>query len=65
MHSKSDITEFIIYDNADEVIEQLFQSPLSRYQIGLETSMRGINFIFDCVYLKITNKSRWIIYKLS
>ena len=34
----------MINDNADKVIEELFQSALSRYQIGLETSMRDSNF---------------------
>ena len=51
MHSKSDNIEFLIYDNANEVIEELFESPLNRYQIRMETSMRRINFIFDCVHL--------------
>ena len=31
----------------DEVIKELFQSLLSPYQIGLETTMKGSNFIFD------------------
>ena len=48
---KSDNTECIIDDVIDKVIEELFQSLFSRYQIGLETSMRGSNFIFDCVQL--------------
>ena len=39
----------MIYDKADEVIQDLFQSPLSKYQIGLEISMKGRDFIFDCV----------------
>ena len=51
MHSKCGNTEFMIYDNPDEVIEELFQPILSRYQIGLETSMRGSNFIFDFAHL--------------
>ena len=38
-------------NKADEVIEQLFQSLFFRYQIGLETSAKGINFVFDCVHL--------------
>ena len=50
MHSKSDNMEIIINDKADEIIE-LFQSLLSRYQIGLETSMKGSDFVFDCVNL--------------
>ena len=38
-------------DKADKIIEELFQSLLSRYQIGLETLMWGSNFFFDCVHL--------------
>ena len=37
MHSKSDIIEILINDKADEVIEEPFQSLLSKYEIGLET----------------------------
>ena len=51
MHAKSDNIEITIYDKADEVIEELYESLLRRYQIGLETSMKGIDFIFDCVRL--------------
>ena len=45
MHSKSDNIKFVLYDNANEVVNELFESLLSRYQIGLETSMRGSNSI--------------------
>ena len=38
MHSNSDNIETMINDQADEVIEELFQSLLFSYQIGLETS---------------------------
>ena len=31
IHSKSDNIEIMIYDKADEVIEELFQSLLNRY----------------------------------
>ena len=41
----------MLYDNANEVVNALFESLLSRHQIGLETSMRGSNFIFDLVWL--------------
>ena len=44
MHSKSDNIEFMLYDDANEVVNELFESLLSRYQIGLETAMRGSNF---------------------
>ena len=44
----------MVYDKADHVIEDFFfffLSLLSMYQIGLETSMRGSDFISDSVYL--------------
>ena len=51
MHSKSDNMEVMTYDNANEVIEKIFESLFSRYQIGLETSTRGSGFILDGVNL--------------
>ena len=35
MYSKSDNTEFLLFDNANEVVNDLFESLLSRYWIGL------------------------------
>ena len=46
MHSKSDNIEIMISDKADEVIEEHFQSLLSRNQVGLETSMKGSASLF-------------------
>ena len=51
MHSKSDNIEFMVYDIANRVANELFESLLSRDQIGLETSMGGRDFIFDSVQL--------------
>ena len=51
MHSKRDNIEIMSRDKANEFIEELFEPLLNRYQIGLETSVRGSNFIFDCVNL--------------
>ena len=50
MHSNSDNIEIMIYDKADGVIEELYESLPSRYQIGLETSMKCSESIFDCVH---------------
>ena len=61
IHSKTDNIKFMIYDKADKVIEELFQSLLSRYHIRLETSMRGSDFI--CILLLIyciTNAIKYI-----
>ena len=41
----------MINDGADEVIEEIFHSLLSRYQIGLETLMKSNDLIFHCVHL--------------
>ena len=51
MHSKNDNIEIINNDKADEVIEELFQSLLSRYKIGLEASMKRSEFILNCVHI--------------
>ena len=51
MHSNSSNIEFMPYDNANEVTKELFDSLPFRYQAGLETSMRGSDFIFDTVQL--------------
>ena len=50
MHSKSDNREIMSNDKTYEVIEELFQSLFSRYQIGLDTSMKGSGFAFDCIH---------------
>ena len=62
MSSKDNDEERVMYssDKVHEVIEELFQSLLSRYQIGLETSMKGSDFIFDCV-----NLSYWKCHKIN
>ena len=39
----------MVNDEGDEVIQEFFKSLLSRYQISLETSMKGSNFVFDYV----------------
>ena len=45
----------MIYEKADEVIEETFQSFISRYKMGLNTSVRGSDFFFnyfDLLYYK-------------
>ena len=51
MHSKSDNKEFMTYDNANDVADKFFESLPSKYQSGLETSMRGSGLIFNSVQL--------------
>ena len=43
--------KFKSYNDANEVVNELFESIHSRYLGNLETSMRGNDFIFDSVQL--------------
>ena len=52
MHSKNDNIEIMIKDEADEVINELFDSLKNRYQNNLE-SMKGNEFAFDYVHFII------------
>ena len=51
MHTKSDSLEIMIGSDTNEVIEDLFESLLQRYQENLEEKMRGSEFNFDAVNL--------------
>ena len=48
------------YDDANEIVNELFESLLSRYQISLEISMKGSDFIFDPIKLL-----RYKCYKIN
>ena len=50
-HLKSDKIEIMIKNKADKNMEELFESHLFKYQIGLEESMKGNTFIMDYVGL--------------
>ena len=50
MHSKNDNIKVTINNKTDEVIEKLFQSLLSRNEIGLRTTMKDSDFIFYCIH---------------
>ena len=49
MYTKSDNVNIMIGSDINDIIEELFKSTLERYQSGLEESMRGSEFVFDCV----------------
>ena len=51
MHSTSDNIKFTPYSDAIEVVDKMFVLLGSKYQVNLETSMRGKDFIFDTVQL--------------
>ena len=50
MHSKSDNTEIVIGDEADEVIKELFNSLKNRYPNNSK-SMKGSEFVFNYFHL--------------
>ena len=49
IYTRSNNTKFVSYNNANKVVDELFESLCSRCQSSLETSMKGSNFIFDSV----------------
>ena len=51
VHTKSGNIEMMIGNETNEVIEELFDSLLQKYQKGLEESMKGSELIFDSVDL--------------
>ena len=77
MRTKSNNIEIIMYNETDEIIEDLFESLLQKYQEGLEKQMRGSEFVFDTIDLlhynphKISlnrggsyiDSSKWLKYK--
>ena len=51
MHAKSVNKEFMTYDNANDIVDEHFDTLLSRYQDNLNTPMKGSDFVFNSVQL--------------
>ena len=49
MHTKGSNIEIIMGSQTNDIIKELSESLLQRYQEGLEESMKGSDFIFDSV----------------
>ena len=49
MHTKSNNVEIMIGSETNEIIEELFESFLQKYQEWLKESMRGSGFVYDSV----------------
>ena len=49
MHTKSNNIEIMVGSEANEIIVDLFESFLQKYQEGLEELMRGSAFVYDSV----------------
>ena len=77
IHPKSNNTEIQTFENVNDIVDEFFKSPFSRYQNNLETSMRESDFIFNSVQLlyykcyktnfrcdgSYNDSSDWIKYK--
>ena len=55
MHTKSDNIGIIMSSETNDIIEELCESLLQKYQERSEESMRGSEFIFDSVDLLYYN----------
>ena len=51
MHTTSDNIESLIGNETVEIIKELFESLLKKYQEGLEKSKKGSEFVFDNIDL--------------
>ena len=51
MHTKSNNIEIMMGNETNEIIEELFESLLQRYQEGLEEKLKKSEFVFDSVFL--------------
>ena len=49
MYTRSDNVEIMIDDDNDDIIEQLFESLLQKYEENLQNKIRGSEFDFDGV----------------
>ena len=47
IYTKNNNVEIMMGSETDEIIEDLFESYLQKYQEGLEESMRGSEFVYD------------------
>ena len=51
IHAKINNMEFMMGNGTDEIIKELFESLLQKYQEGLEGKKRGSEFLYDSVDL--------------
>ena len=49
MHTKSNNVEIMVGSETNEIIIDLFESFLQKYQEGLEESMKGCEFVYDSI----------------
>ena len=61
MHTKCNNAEIIIGSETNEIINELFESILQKYQEGLEVSMRGSEFVYHSVDVLYYNLNKLIL----
>ena len=49
MYTKRNNVDIMTGVDTNDAVEELFKSALEKYQTGLQESMRGSEFVFDCV----------------
>ena len=60
MYTQSDNVEILIGTKTDNIIKELFKCFFKKYQEGLETKMKGNEFVFDnsdLLYYRLLNIS--------
>ena len=71
MHSKIDNAKIMMCIETDDIIDELPESFLKKYQNGLEIKIEGSDFVFEsvdllCYFLhKISLNKRWVICRFS
>ena len=65
IHSKRENIGIMVNEKADEVIEEIFQSLLSRYQIGSEISMKSSDLSLALFIYSVANFIKLILIKLD
>ena len=65
IHSKRENIGIMVNEKADEVIEEIFQSRLSRYQIGSEISMKSSDLSLALFIYSVANFIKLILIKLD
>ena len=58
IHLKGNDIEFMSHDKTDEFVEEPIESLFPRYQAGLGISIKGSNFIFDCLSLLYCKRNK-------
>ena len=65
MYTRSDNVEIMFGDDNDDIIEQLFESLLQKYEENLQNKMRGSDFEFDGLWLNLMVEFDFLYYDFN